>query len=204
MEVNNLPEITIPFRGWYEEHRRFTVTFTPGITTLVGKNGSGKSSMTNEIREYLKKKKIPVYYYEQREMGRASASSFLLGGSVEETGSYCCSSEGERIIVSMSYKLQRIKQFLNTHKDDEMVFVLFDGLDSGLSINLIRDIQEIFGLMLKDFPNLFIINTTNNYEFTKDSRCIIAKNGKDTKFNTYDDFVKLITKKDPVKRSKKG
>lgn len=198
-----MAEISIPFRGWYEEHRKFSVTFTPGVTTLVGKNGSGKSSMVSEINEYLKKNKIPVYYYEQREMGRRSASSFILGGSVEETGNYYCSSEGERIIVSVGYNMQRIKQFLIKHKDAEMVFVLFDGLDSGLSINLIRNLQDIFEIMLKDFPNLFIINTTNNYEFTKNSRCIIAKNGRDIQFNKYDDFVKLIMKKDRIRKVKK-
>lgn len=199
-----MPEITIPFHGWYESHRKFTVTFTPGVTTLVGKNGSGKTSMTSEINAYLKKNNIPVYHYEQREMGRRSASSFMLGGSLEETGSYCMSSEGERIIVSMSYSLQRIKQFLIKNKDAEMVFVLFDGIDSGLSINLIRDLQEVFGLLVRDFPNIFIINTTNNYEFTKNSRCIVAKNGKDIAFNNYDEFVKFITRKDRVRKIKEG
>ena len=199
-----MPEITIPFRGWYEEHRKFEVTFAPGLTTIVGKNGSGKSSMTSELNQYLKDHNIPVYYYEQRENGRRSASSFVLGGSIQETGNYYCSSEGERIIVSMSYSMQRIKQFLNNRKDAEMIFVLFDGIDSGLSINLIRDIQSLFDIMLKEFPNLAIINTTNNYEFTKDSRCIIAKNGKDIEFSKYEDFVKFITKKDPGRKKKEG
>lgn len=198
-----MPEIIIPFRGWYEEHRKFTVTFTPGVTTLVGKNGSGKSSMINEIREYLKKNKIPVHYYEQREAGSNSLHSFMWGGT-EETGNYYNSSEGERIIVSISYQLHKIKQFLNNNKDEEMMFLLFDGIDSGLSINLIWNLQEIFGFMLKDYPNLYIVNTANNYEFTKNSRCINAKNGRDIIFNKYEDFVKFIIKKDPVRKVKEG
>ena len=198
-----MSEIIISFSGWYEAHRRFSVSFTPGVTTLVGKNGSGKSSMINEINHYLKKTNFPVFYYEQREMGRRSASSFGIGGSPEEAATYHCSSEGERIIVTMGYNMQHLKHFLEENKDADMAFVLFDGIDSGLSINLIQDIHHLFQSMIKSYPNLLIINTTNNYEFTKDSRCIIAKNGKDITFNTYDDFVNFITNKNPARKQRK-
>ena len=197
-----MAEITIPFKGWYEAHRKFTVTFTPGVTTLVGRNGSGKSSMIHEILTYAKSNKLPILYYESHEMGNRSISSFMIGGSLEETGNYYNSSEGERIIVSLSYRIGQIKQFLNEHQDDEIVFVLFDALDSGLSINMIRDLQEVFGFMINDYPNLFIVNAANNYEFTKNSRCIIAKNGRDIEFKNYDDFVKFIMKKPPIKKKK--
>ena len=199
-----MPEITVPFTGWYESHRKFQVTFTPGLTTLVGKNGSGKSSMIMEMKTWLFDKDIPAYHYDQVREGTNTFHAGLFGGDIATAATYKCSSEGEKIVVSYGSKLQNIKQFLNKFKDSEAVFLLCDGLDSGLSINVIRELLDIFEIMLKEYPNLYIVNTTNNYEFIGNSRCIIAKNGKDIKFKTYNAFVKFITKKDRAKNKEEG
>ena len=186
-----MAEFTNKFSGWYENHRSFDVTFRNGITTLVGKNGSGKTSMIYELQLILEESNIPVYLYNQKEIGeKAKTAAFY--GDATTTGTYLCSSEGEQIIVSYGWMIQSLKKFLNDNKDSEMVFILMDRVDSGLSINSIRDIYGIFNLMVNDYPNLFIVNTTNNYEFIGDSRCIVAKTGKDIKFNNYDEYVKFI------------
>lgn len=48
MEFNNLrtdgSNVIIEFTGYYKGRKKpITITFVPGITTLIGKNGSGKN-----------------------------------------------------------------------------------------------------------------------------------------------------------------
>lgn len=190
-----MPGITVPFTGWYESHRKFQVTFDHGINTIVGKNGSGKSSMINELKDYLRDNKIPAYHYDSVYEGKDTFGFAMLRGDITTAATHQCSSEGERVIVSYGNKLENIKQFLMKHKDDEYVFLLCDALDSGVSINVIKELMDVFELIIQEFPNVVIVNTANNYEFTRDTRCIIAKNGKDIQFKSYEDYVKFICKK---------
>ena len=133
-----MAEITIPFTGWYEEHKPFEVTFSHGITTIVGKNGSGKTSMIHEMNKWLTENKIPVYLYDQEEAGYRSQNSIFYGGPVSETAGYMCSSEGQKHIVSVGGQIGMIKSFFESNKDKEVAVLLTDALDSGLSIDNIR------------------------------------------------------------------
>lgn len=186
-------EITIPFTGYYESHRKFEVTFTKGITTLVGKNGSGKSSMIKEMEIYLKNKNIPVFTYDHViEERNILPRAMGFNGDITVAASFMSSSEGEKVIVGYGNQLGNIRSFCAFHKEDEIVVLLFDGLDSGVSINVIKELLEVFNLLITEFPNVMIVNTANNYEFLNGTRCVIAKNGKDKTFKTYNSFVKFI------------
>lgn len=188
--------INVPFTGYYDGHRKFHVGFTKGITTLIGKNGCGKTSMVRELEYWLKKENIPVYLYIQDDKGKDVHHSGFNGGSFAATSVYHCASEGERIIVTCGYMLSDIKRFIQKHTElgHDKIFVLFDGLDSGLSIDNIIQVREVFDLLIKDYPNLYIVNTANNYEMLKDTRCVHAKTGRDVKIKTYSGFVKFIAK----------
>lgn len=194
--MENIKEVKIPFTGVFIDHRKFHVTFTPNtINTLVGKNGDGKTSMIIEMEDWLKNHNIPVFKYTQEDEGkRIMTSAGFYNSSFETFAAYFNSSEGQKIIVTCGDMIKKIQKFLIEHKEDEIKFVLFDGLDSGLSIDNIIAIREIFDLIIKDFPNTVIVNTTNNYEFTIGTRCINVKSGKDKTFKTYSSFVKFITK----------
>ena len=191
-----MTKITIPFTGWYEQHSKFTVKFDRGITTLVGRNGSGKSSMINEINAFLKKQGIPVYHYNQLVEGANTTGRGLLSGDIATAATYMQSSEGEKVIVSYGNAIGNIKRFLNNNADSEIIFLLCDGLDSGVSVNIIKELDDIFNCIISEYPNVAIVNTTNNYEFTKNHRCIIAATGEEIFFDTYDDYVRLICTQD--------
>lgn len=191
--MNNL---SITFTGYYEDHRKFTVDFRKGLTTVIGKNGSGKTSMIREMDDILHRDNIPHYTYIQNDKGPKLFHSGLMSGgsSFATSNEYFLSSEGERILVTYGAMITTIKQFLETNKDEDIVVLLFDGLDSGLSINNIHSIRDIFNLMINDYPNVCIINTANNYEFVKDTRCVHARTGRDVSIKTYNDFVRFLTK----------
>lgn len=187
-----MSQILIPFTGWYEQHHTFTVKFTQGVTTIVGRNGSGKTSMINEINAYLKKINIPTFHYNQLSEGASTAARSMLSGNISVGATYLQSSEGEKVIVSYGNNLASIKKFLTENRDKECVFLLCDGLDSGVSINVIKELQDIFHLFQNDFPNVIIVNTTNNYEFTKGCRCVVAATGEEITFDTYEDYSRFI------------
>ena len=184
--------LIIPFTGWYDQHAKFNVTFYRGVTTIVGKNGSGKTSMINEINAFLKKLGVPVYHYNQLIEGINIASKGIAYGDITTAATYMQSSEGEKVIVSYGNTLRDIKKFLNANHDSEYAVLLCDGLDSGLSINLVKELNDIFDLLISDYPNIVIVNTTNNYEFTKERRCIVASTGEEIYFDTYDEYVRFI------------
>ena len=184
--------ISIPFSGWYEEHSSFNVKFNHGITTLIGRNGSGKTSMINEINAFLKKQEIPVYLYSQLVEGASITGKGLLYGDTKTAATYMQSSEGEKVIVSYGSTLRTIQKFLADNRDKEYTFLLCDGLDSGVSINIIRQLDEIFDLLRNDYPNVVIVNTTNNYEFTRNRRCVVAETGEEITFDTYEEYVRFI------------
>ena len=187
-----MSEISIPFTGWYEQHPKFTVKFNHGVTILIGKNGSGKTSMINEINAFLKKKNIPVYQYNQLVEGASTTGRGIYTGDISVAATYMQSSEGEKVIVSYGNTLKNIQQFLFNNRDKEHVFLLCDGLDSGVSINIIKELNEIFDLLQNDYPNIVIINTTNNYEFTRNRRCIVAESGEEITFDTYEEYARFI------------
>ena len=184
--------IPITFTGWYDQHASFTVNFSHGITPLVGKNGSGKTSMINEINAYLKKQGIPVYNYNQLIEGVNTTSKGIMSGDIQTAATYMQSSEGEKVIVSYGSSLASIHKFLANNQDKEYVFLLCDGLDSGVSVNVITEFNHIFDLLQKDYPNVVIVNTTNNYEFAKSRRCIVAASGEEITFFSYEDYVRFI------------
>ena len=59
--------IKIP-REFYNKGERIfdkgTLTFEPGITVLIGCNGSGKSTILRHIKDHCRREDIPVLYYD--------------------------------------------------------------------------------------------------------------------------------------------
>ena len=187
-----MANIIIPFTGWYSQHLPFKVKFNYGVTILVGKNGSGKTSMINEINAFLKKKDIPVFLYNHLVEGASITSRNLSSGDIEVAATYMQSSEGEKVVIGYGSTLRNIHYFLDNNRDKEYVFLLCDGLDSGVSINIIKEFNEIFNLLQNDYPNIVIVNTTNNYEFTRNHRCVVATTGEEIVFDSYDDYSRFI------------
>lgn len=87
--------------------------------------------------------------------------------------------------------INEVEEFLKSNKDKRYVFLLIDKLDSGLSIDNIRNIQNLFKTWCELYSNLYIINAINNYEFTIGAKSIIAHTGKYVTVDSYEKFANI-------------
>ena len=76
------------------------------------------------------------------------------------------------------------------------VYILLDALDSGLSIDNIRDVRSVLDLILEDCKNvaLYIIVAANSYEMIKGADCIAVSTGTHKKFTDYEAYAGFICK----------
>ena len=178
-------EFHIP-RNPYDDHivyRHPKFTIEPGITVLVGCNGSGKSTMLKAISQQLQKEDIPVYSFDNyHEGGSWSMSRATFFGDYNFVCQAVTSSEGERIVLNTGNAAKECVTFMNSHGEKRGVeeefinrfnavihsdngsedkpapkeyWILLDAIDSGLSVDNIVELKEYF---LKPFLEDFSKN----------------------------------------------
>jgi uncharacterized protein YeeX (DUF496 family) len=179
------------------------VTFQPGITILVGCNGAGKSTLLMNIEEETKKEKIPFHLYNNLQDGGSNSignAAFSQDwGMVNDLWS---SSEGEAIKRNFGNIAQKIHPFLKTGfmdvtrnclarifqdeeekkgQDTNVRVLLFDAIDSGLSVDSVMEISEVFDLIMEDSERLgvetYIIASANEYELARNRACFDVNKG---------------------------
>ena len=104
----------------YDLYKKRTITINPGVTVLTGCNGIGKSTLLNQMKEQLKKDKIPFIMFDNLHDGDSN--------SLSEAGFFddysfmsmaMCSSEGENIILNIGKLAGRLKSFVKTGVDEK-------------------------------------------------------------------------------------
>ena len=131
-----------------------------------------------------------------------------------------CASEGESITIRLANKAEEIgyilkhgkvkksrleEAFLSLRNDNVKEkepstkdrILLFDAIDSGLSIDQVRDLKEYFfkGILESyNNDNLYIVISANEYELCKDYSCFNVTDGKYVEINNYEDYTKEILK----------
>lgn len=180
------------------------ITFEPGITILVGCNGSGKTTMIDCIIEsQLKKLNIPVFNYSNLKSGGHNAiSKSAFFNDFARTALLMQSSEGEQIFYNMGDTAAAVGRFAHKHKDAKELWFLFDAIDSGLSIDYIIDVKDqLFKTILEhnSDKDVYIIVSANNYEFCKGSMCMDVHNCKYVNIRTYEGFHKFVMKSRAIK-----
>ena len=211
--------IKIPRKGYTDERLVFKhghIDINPGITILIGCNGSGKTTILREIRE---KSTVPVYYYDNLTIdGKNKAFS---SGNYALLNSLYCSSEGESIILNLMNSAQDVIHLIkygerkkgrlekafddifNSEENDSEKSIpkerilLFDAIDSGLSIDQVQDLKNYFFksiLNSYDKDKLYIIVSANEYELCKDYPCFNVTEGKYVDISSYEDYSKEIFK----------
>ena len=203
----------------YEDDRKFynkrKITFEEGVTTLVGCNGSGKSTIINNIETYLKTKGVPCIKFDNlaENGGEKSYQNLfeksLMGGavldkdeepflSIEYAVGLSELSEGERIRESLrrfTYKLVRLlNEYCKIGYGE--YWILFDALDSGLSVDILEDIKEqVFNRLVelyKDKIKLYLIISSNSYEISENTKCFSVGKLRYININSYKSFKKEI------------
>ncbi|MBQ2396251.1 MAG: AAA family ATPase [Bacteroidales bacterium] len=185
----------------YNESEKFyykdNITFQPGVTILVGCNGSGKSTLLRSIRDQLKQSNIPVMHYDNYSEGGHNSMQNAVDISMTLLATLATSSEGEQIIVNIGQTAKEIGEFAKLHTNEKEIWILFDAIDSGLSIDNVMDIKKyLFNTILKDNLNkdVYIIASANGYEMCSNEQCFDVTEGKYTTFNSYKDYKKFILK----------
>lgn len=167
-----------------------------GVNILVGRNGVGKYTLLRLIKSHCNKNNIPCLNYDNYTQGGNSASEkYMFYGQMESFMNVAFHSEGEQLFYNFGEQLKQIGQFIAKHKDSKEIVILLDALDSGLDVEGLSQVKEVFYLILKDNEDkdVYIVASANNYSLIKNMRCIdVKKQGKERLFKTYDEFEKFI------------
>lgn len=194
-----------------------SIVFNPGVTVLVGCNGIGKTTLINNIISSLKEEKIPYISFDNLRDGGDEARRKALNDEVDYgfVATSMCSSEGENIAMNIGKFAFKIGQFIRYGKkndrlselvkiisgnvDEEVCksnerWILFDAIDSGLSIDNIDDVKELFTTILSDNmdKDVYIIVSANGYEIADNENCLDVVSGKFLRFFTYDEYKEFI------------
>ena len=169
------------------------ITLKPGLTVLVGCNGSGKSTLMRHIRYKLRKLAIPFFEYDNLFEGGASAKDWALqvSGNMNLLVSLAMSSEGEQIYINFGEMCRKLGAFIRQNSDAKELWIMFDSIDSGLSIDYIDELKNFLKDMViggdKD-KDIYILMSANAYELCRDEQCFDVHNGMYTSFKDYEEY----------------
>lgn len=198
------------------------ITLQEGITVLVGCNGAGKTTLLHNIKDYCKKNTIPYHFWDNLSGGGMKPFAEYIAFGDEDSlclgASLFASSEGEKIILNLEQKTKFYSEFLKSgaindranrlanifrtpeektalSEDNRRVFLL-DATDSGLSIDNVVMLKDMFRLILDDSKKLgletYIVISANEYELAAGTDCLDVMTGKYCTFSSYEDFKKFI------------
>ena len=202
-------------RKYYDNHiffKKSEVEFEPGVTVLVGCNGYGKTTMLECIKAQCRTDDIFFIEFESvgdRQRDRSAAGFY---GDINFLASSFCSSEGEKITMSLGKFAGNLGSFVRNHSNVKTLVVTMDALDSGYSIDNVVEAKELlFKTVLEDCESkgieLYIFVTANAYELTIGERCFDPIKGEYISFDNYKQYREFVldTRKAKDRRySKKG
>lgn len=179
----------------YNLYKKHTFEFTEGITCLIGKNGTGKSTLLKMIYEELND---DCFYYSNEHSEREASGRLLFNGQLEQLSRNLCSSEGQNIRNNFYDIVGEIRQHIFKIKqiNKSQVIILLDGLDSGISLDYVIELKkDLFPLIFQDCKDnnleCYILIAANNYEFCSGEDCVRVSDAKHFKFKDYNDFRKI-------------
>lgn len=207
--------------GTHKVYKKKDISIMSGVTVLVGCNGCGKTTLLQYIKQQLESENIPVISFNNlHDGGHNSLGEMLYKENFAMASNMMCSSEGECIILNIGNFAKRIKTFISTGgkstgnkmddllkklKDEEETehsasteyWILFDAVDSGLSIDNVMDIKEyLFKSIIEHCDSLgyivHIVVSANEYEMCVGQNCFNVQAGKYVDIDSYDDFKKVV------------
>ena len=188
---------------YYEDEKLYdykTVNFPLGLTVLVGRNGSGKTTLIKQIERKVEKRKgyTLIKFDNYNDGGSQSVNDRLFHGDMDTVAALWTASEGQRIGVNVGNTISVVGRAIRNMKPKEKLVVLMDAVDSGLSLDTIVEVKEVFDLIVNDCKEreieAYIIVSANGYEFPNGSNCLDITSGKFVTFENYDEYRNYILK----------
>ena len=163
----------------------------PGFTPFVGCNGSGKSTLLVLLKDLLKEREgaVILKYDDRYDGGHNLMDRMAWFGDMESVAGMLMSSEGERIYRGVRDLVGRIARTVRGEKPKEL-WILMDAVGSGLSIDFICEIKDIFPFIQEQNPGIdcFFLMPTNEYEFARGEDCVDVTTFKHVRFKDYEDY----------------
>lgn len=225
-----------PYDSGFNTTNPKEIELNDGLTVLVGCNGAGKTTLLMNIQEHCKNNKIPCHFYNNLRDGGDQMGAMIAGvadlpcDSMSLAASMWTASEGEAIKLNIGRQSTMYKEFLSTgyfknrnyrfsklfneDKTDAEVetnqrVLLFDATDSGLSIDNICDLKELFKVVITEAKEkgleVYLIISANEYELCRNEDCFDVNKGRYLSFRDYEDYRNFIisSRKNKEKRIEK-
>lgn len=208
-----------PYKSGFSPTKPKEIEIQPGLTVLVGCNGAGKTTLLHNIKDEMKRQNIPCYLHDNlKDGGSSSISEAIFFGNTALGATLWTSSEGEAIKINFGNLSLKFKEFLKSgffdtksnriarvfkeDTDEKEIcnkrVLLFDAVDSGLSVDSIIEIKEVFHLLLEEAKTfdveIYIIISANEYELARNADCFDVNDGKYIKFDNYESYRTFIIK----------
>lgn len=198
-------DFTIETRYWDDTplYTSNVVHIERGLNVLVGCNGCGKTTLLLQLEESIKQmmkndKTVKLLKFDNAEQGGDNfRQRSLFYDDMDSFMSSIGSSEGELITLSFGTCVaKQVGSIMRSNKDVKEFYILIDGVDSGLSIDRIRDLLKFFKFVQHENreTNFYIIASANSYEMTINNNCIDVMTLDHIGFPSYTDYCKYILK----------
>lgn len=189
--------------------KQSTINLQVGLNVIIGRNGVGKTTFCNELNDFCKNNKIPIFSYNNYSEGSNNAmSKYLFLGDFESLASTAFHSEGEQIFYNFGEQIKKLGNFVRSNLDKKKLVVSFDAMDSGLDVEGIGQLLEIIETITNDCKEkdvaIYFVVTANNYALIHKQHCIDIQTGKECVFNNYEIYKRYILKQYEKERSKKS
>lgn len=175
------------------------IELKPGITILVGCNGSGKSTFLHQLKDYCEDENITAIFKDLESCESELKSKYAFHSNFTGLSYVMSSSEGEVLNQAVGELLSYIgSKVSKLPSDNEKLVICIDASDSGSSIDNLLELKEVLNLVIKDTATktaeTYIVVSTNAYELANGMECFSVNEGKYLTFKDYEEYKEYILK----------
>ena len=194
--TNEPKELVVRIEDSRKLFPRKTIKLRPGLTVLVGCNGMGKTTTIDELCSKLEERDNIVlsYYCNTRDGGYRGVDNMMYRGKTLEAINASMVSEGEQIKTFLCDFIKNLGS-LHVKNPGKTKVVLFDGIDSGYSIDQILEIKKFLHEMIVfNTDPVYIVVSANTFEFARGERCLYVGTLKymNKEFTDYEQYKKFV------------
>jgi len=175
------------------------IKLKPGITILVGCNGSGKSTFIKQLENFCDGESITILSKNLEGCESDLKSRYSYHNQFDKLANIMSSSEGEILYMGIGEIMSLIGHTVSKLSLSDKKFVIcIDASDSGSSIDNLIEMRYMLHLILDDLTSknikAYIVVSTNAYELANGEECFSVNEGKYMTFNDYEDYKQYIVK----------